>query len=912
MKKMSLMFLCGIAAAGVQSAVLNEWTFNMDPAGQTLSEAQNSGSGGAVFATGGGGFVETDGAGALLCTYPGTSMWNDGVKLAADTASVTSGVHYLRCDLNYDIDSSFTNNIGSVTGLSFVDGGGNSLAGLFFSYDPAGTAVPSGAVRTPLATDLPWQGTVSAVLKVDLDAQTAEVWYKLSADAAFDELSPAASNVTVSIASIDALRFQATGLFQPEGSSGYIAVDMMRTASSWSEITAVPADAFLSVHNSFQNHMMLQRDAAAPVWGRSLPGATVTVLLDGTAVGSAKADSSGDWLVHIAPQANDGGAPHVLRVESAGATAVQFTDVIFGDVYMAAGQSNMQFAMSGVIGFAETEANASNDCIRRLRVKTVSSDTELYEPQYTANWAAVSPSTIGGFSAVAYFFAKEIQAQTGVPVGFIDSSYGGQSINRFVNPEGLAAVPQLAGVITAQEQGIITNFCDLYNAMIGPVVPYGICGFIWYQGEADCGTYGTYELKMRALMRGWRQVWGDDSLPFYYMQLPNYTYGTYPNMRQEQLRALTEPGAGMSVTIDVGDDSNIHPTNKQDPGHRLAQWALAFRHGKAVDYSGPVFAGTQVEGNQVRVLFDYAEGGLIVGQKISTNALVEVAGPLENFEIAGTNKNFVAADAVIDGDTVLVSAASVASPQHVRYFNRDTLGGTNKLYSASGLPASPFRSDADWRLLVANGTGTAEYIPAGQVVAVTANAPSSGQVFDRWIGAVVANPNSASTTLTMPEDDVYLIATYRDSAAPVYTLTVNSGSGDGAAQEGARVMIAADTPAAGMIFDRWTGDTNLLADVTAAETSLQMPSADVSVTATYTAAPAPAAVDEVEFSIGTGTGLFRFIGQAGQRYKFEYATNLLNAVWTPVFYNIKGDGLENRLEFELEPGVQVFYRLGIK
>lgn len=895
---------------GVQAAARNEWNFEVDPAGRTLSAAYNSGTEGAAFASGGTGSLETDGQGSLVCTHTGTSMWTDGAKLDANIIDATSGVHYLSYDLHYSIDSSFTNSVGAATGLSFVDRDGSRVAGLFFSYDPLNQSPPAGATRTPLATNLAWQGTIGVIAKVDLDAKTISVWYRLSGSAAFDELSPTVSSAPVTIDSIGSLRFQATGLFRPAGSSDYVAIDAMRMASSWSEITAATPAAFLTVHNSYQNNMVLQRDTNTPVRGKALPGATVTVRIDGTSVGSAVANASGDWIVRITPQANDGGVPHVVSVETAGATTISFSNVIFGDVYLAAGQSNMQFAMANVIGFAATEAGVTNPLIRHAAVRTIAAAELQYEPVFTYQWESATPATIGHFTAVGYFFAKNVYAQTGVPVGIINASYGGQSINRFLNPDGVRAVPQLAGLLTAQELGIVSNYYDLYNAMVGPMAPYGVCGFLWYQAEADCGTYGTYEYKMRALMRGYRSAWGDETLPFYYVQLPNYTYGTYPNMREEQLRALTEPGAAMAVTIDVGDDSNIHPTNKQDPGYRLAQWALARRFGQSIDYSGPVYAGTLIESNQVRVLFDYAESGLIVGQKISTNALITVTnGTLENFEVAGSNLVFVAADAVIDKDTVLVSSPSVSAPQYVRYCYRDTLGGTNKLYNASGLPASPFRSDETWYLQVVNGSGTAANVNKGTVVSITANTPSAGQVFDRWIGAAVADPNSSSTTITMPTNDVYLIATYRDSAAQVYSLSVVNGSGSGTVQAGARIMIQANPPEPGMSFAGWTGDTGLLADAGAAATSLIMPSANVSVTAAYTAAPPQTAAETTAFRISAGACQFRFLGQAGQRYRLDRATNLLNPVWSPVFYNIKGDGLENRLQFNLEPGVQAFYRL---
>ena len=918
MNKVALIFLCGFfGVVGIQAAELNEWTFELDPAGRTLSQATNSGVEAAVFSAGGAGFLETDGMGKLMCikaSTGGTGMWTNGAVLNAAVADATGGVYYLRLDLGYQISSDSSNDTGSATGLSFVDSDGSTIAGLFLLNDSVSTPVPAGATETSVAQSLPLSGAISVIAKVDLTAKTMGVWYRLDAAQAFDELSPSVTNVAIAIDSISALRFQATGAFRLAGSSDYVGVENMRMASSWDAIAAAVPETFITVHNMFHDHMVLQRNIDVPVWGKGTSGATVNILLDDVQVGSAVVDTNGNWIARLTPHANDSGISHVLKIEAIGAATIQISDVIYGDVYLASGQSNMAFLMANVTGFAETFANDTNSCLRQVIVEKADSPVELYEPVYNYAWASTTPTSVRTFSAVAYLFSKNLYEKTGVPVGIINAAYGGQEINRFLNPTGMAMVPELAGLQANYEQGgITTNLYDIYNAMIGPVVPYGICGFLWYQGEADRSAAGMYESKMRALMRGLRAVWGEGNLPFYYFQLPNYGTTDYPTIREDQLRALSETNSGMAVTIDVGDDGNIHPTNKQDPGYRLAQWALARQFGRNIVYSGPLYRSRVIEGATIRVLFDYADGGLLIGQKVSTNQLVEVfSGALQNFEIAGTNRVFVSATATIDADSVIVSSPSVSAPQYVRYCYADAPAGTNKLYNRAKLPASPFRTDEFYILTLISGTYGAEGILPGTVRSITASTPPSGKVFDRWIGAAgeVANINSSSTTVTMPSHDLYLTATYRDSASAAYSVNVGNGSGDSSAQQGAVVNVVADPPPAGMVFAGWTGSgAGLLADTNSASTTLRMPASTVSISATYRTADAKIPPVLTQFKIAGTQAQMRFSGENGSYYRFERSTNLLNNAWIPILYNIKGDGFEKQLTDSVMTNGKAFYRL---
>jgi sialate O-acetylesterase len=461
----------------------------------------------------------------------------------------------------------------------------------------------------------------------------------------------------------------------------------------------IGASSSAAVSPLFHDNMVLQRDLDTPVWGCDAPGSNVTVKLDGVVVGTAVADGNGDWMTGIGSHAHDGGQAHVLTVEF-GVGSIQFNEVVFGDVYLASGQSNMNMPMAwlpvslGEHSYKEERAVADSfPLIRHVSVSSETSTSVLAEPPLQINWTKCSQASLGDFSAVGYFFAKNLYQETGVPIGLLFSAWGGKSIEQFTSPSGMEAVPELAGMLESQKAGKVPLLYGIYNAMIAPLMPYGIKGAIWYQGENNGNDGDIYKYKMQALVRGWRKNWGQGDFPFYYVQLTNYnTSADWPGLRNAQTAALSEPNVGMAVTIDVGDYTDIHPRNKYDVGLRLARWALAKDYGKNIVYSSPLYRSTVVEGSQMRVLFDYADSGLFVGEKTGTDVPVETGDALQNFEIAGADKVFVAADAVIDRDSVLVSAASVSRPMYVRYCWASFPSGSNMLYNVAGLPASSFNS----------------------------------------------------------------------------------------------------------------------------------------------------------------------------------------------------------------------------
>jgi len=974
MRKNSIWIFIIFASAGVfvqlAAGLLNEWTFNVDPAGKTLSEAINSGVESAQFSSGGLGVLETDGFGGLVIAsnVSGSGgMWTDGALLDAVAAHPPSGIQYLRYDFKYDL-SDYRNDSGTLLGMAFLDETGTNFAGVVF-HSQNGSSAPAGLTETQLAGGIALTGSVSVIMRMDTGAGEMDVWYDLTGSNSFSEGNPALSGVSVQLSSVSKLRIQATGDFRPEGSDDHATIDNIRTADSWAEIAAPLAETRLFAHPLFQDHMVLQRDMNVPVWGRAAPDAVVTIWLDDVEVGTAIADENGHWRAGIGAHPDDGGQPHTVRISTPGEREILFSDVLFGDVYLASGQSNMYMKMNmGITASSAEIAAADYPLIRYVEIYKTNSAVKLEEPVIQCAWTRCTPPDVPDFSATGYFFARSMYLSTGVPVGLLSCAWGGQKIGRFLNPEGVTAIPELAGFYQHRPPDGI-NFMnyvyDIYNGMIASLIPYGIRGAIWYQGESNFNEADLYRYKMQALVRGWRQAWGQGDFPFYYAQISTWSSGVdYPEIRDAQRRFLAETNTGMIVTIDIGaaNPVNIHPPNKQDVGARLAQWALAKEFNRNIVYSGPLYNRSIQEGSRIRVIFDYAEPGLMTGVKVSTNPVEAVSGPLENFEIAGTDKVFLSATAIIDADTVIVSNAAVSSPVYVRYCYTNAPSGSNLLYNTAGLPAAPFFTDETYRLDVVSGNGSVARVIPGTTQLITANTPAPGKVFDRWIGAAaeIDDPNASSAIITMPEHALYLLATYRDEAHTSYRLTVTGGYGSGTSQAGSIVTIAAEAPSANHIFDYWTGDTQDVVNVYSAVTTLRMPAENVTVTAVYriidSVGDGISDVWRAAYFEGSGTKtneqsacwadpdgdgannlqeylagtdplnpesvlrigplnisetnvLLGFPSVPGRRYRLESTEHLELAVWTPLFHNLTGDGFWKNITCERNETLSRFYRI---
>lgn len=495
----------------------------------------------------------------------------------------------------------------------------------------------------------------------------------------------------------------------------------------------------------FSDNMVLQRDIPLNVWGWASPGEAVTVSFAGQTV-SAAADNDGKWAVKLAPlQLNK----EAQELSVSGKNKLSFKNVLVGDVWVCSGQSNMQMVVISTTNAKDEIAASENPLIRHIAIPIL---TSLYPKDDVApvKWNIAGPQTTGYFTAAGYYFAREIVKETGVPVGLINTSWGGTRIEPWTTAEAFKKFPELKSISeqvdswtpttesgkknfvkyieemkvwiptaeTALKDGKMTPPVPLapgaannqahptmiFNSMVSPIVNYGIKGVLWYQGCANGSEGEIYTYKMNALISGWRALWKQGDFPFYYVQLANFQAPTPDNaeggngwakLREAQLKTLAVvPNTGMAVIIDIGEVADIHPKDKQDVGKRLAAWSLARDYGKKIVYSGPLYKNIKIEGNKARISFDHIGGGLIVANKNSVAPLKETPGEkLKWFAIAGADKKWYWADAVIDGDTVVVSSDKVAEPVAVRYAFSMNPPGVN-LYNKDGFPASPFRTDS--------------------------------------------------------------------------------------------------------------------------------------------------------------------------------------------------------------------------
>lgn len=475
---------------------------------------------------------------------------------------------------------------------------------------------------------------------------------------------------------------------------------------------ASPARADVKLPALFSDGMVLQQGCDVPVWGWAEEGERVTVKFQGQEA-SAEA-KGGTWRVRLKPLA--AGAGGTLAVS--GKNTIEVKDVLVGEVWVCSGQSNMEWPVARSAGAEQAIADSACPRVRLFQVPRT--ESERPRGDVAAAWRACGPDAVPKFSAIAYFFGRDLERSLGVPVGLIQSAVGGTPAEAWTSEDTQKANPDFKGIFDAYAAALERYkkaqaehaaaaekaraegrpapeaprrpwmLGGLYNGMIAPLQPYAIRGAIWYQGEGNAPRAWQYRALFPAMIRCWRDAWGQGDFPFLFVQLAAFGPAgqkpeeeTWPELREAQLLTLSAvPHAGMAVSIDVGDEKDIHPKRKQQVGARLALAARAIAYGEKLVYSGPVFAAMKVEGDKAALSFDHVGGGLEARD-----------GALQGFTIAGEDKAFHGAKAEIEGDRVVVSCPEVKQPAAVRY-------GWGRcppcnLYNKEGLPASPFRTD-DW------------------------------------------------------------------------------------------------------------------------------------------------------------------------------------------------------------------------
>jgi len=460
-------------------------------------------------------------------------------------------------------------------------------------------------------------------------------------------------------------------------------------------LVATAGSAAIKPAALFSDNAVLQQGIAVPVWGTADNGERVTVTFQSQELSTTAKD--GRWMVRLAPLKAGGPFTMTISGSLAGSSMIALSNILVGEVWVCSGQSNMQFGLKSASNGPEAVASATNPKIRLFSVPLKTSYTPLDDMQ--ASWALCSPETAKSFTAVGYFFGRDLSKARNIPVGLINSSWGGTFAEAWTSPEGFKAMPDYGSWVADENSKKPTgpnHPSVLYNAMINPLIPYAIKGAIWYQGESNAGAAFKYRTLFPMMIKSWRDAWGEGDFTFLFVQLapfmkinPEPEESAWAELREAQLLTTkTSPKAGMAVITDVGDPGNIHPTKKEPVGGRLALAARGIAYGQNIVYSGPIYKGMKRSGASIMLYFDNVGGGLVAKD-----------GDLKGFTVAGADKKFVNATAkIIGGNKVVVSSPSVTNAVAARY------GWANcpvvNLFNAEGLPASPFRTD-DFPMLTA-------------------------------------------------------------------------------------------------------------------------------------------------------------------------------------------------------------------
>lgn len=476
--------------------------------------------------------------------------------------------------------------------------------------------------------------------------------------------------------------------------------------------------AEVSLPGIFTDHMVLQQKQTNKVWGRAGSGESITVAINGQSK-TTTADSNGDWEVMIDPI--PAGGPYELNVK--GSNEITIQDVLVGEVWICSGQSNMEWPVARANDPDLEIATANFPKIRSINFPNTGSQ----EPVWTHDneWMVCSPDTVGGFSAVGYFFGRQLYQALGVPIGLVNNSWGGSAADAWIRRDLLESDPKYAktmerwkkteanGLPRMAELEAKKNKTDkekqelrglqrqlngnqrpsnIYNGVLKSHLGYGIKGAIWYQGESNASRAFQYRHVFPKMIQNWRDEWGAGEFPFYWVQLADFrdekaepAESDWAELREAQTMTLSAlPNTGEAVIIDIGEGKDIHPRNKVIVGQRLARWALANQYGYEIAYHSPTYSSMEKEGDKIVLTFEHVNGGW---------RPFDVRYPV-GFAIAGEDKKFVWADAVILKDgRIEVRSQSVPDPVAVRYAWADN--PVCNMYDTQGLPLTPFRTD-DW------------------------------------------------------------------------------------------------------------------------------------------------------------------------------------------------------------------------
>ena len=496
-------------------------------------------------------------------------------------------------------------------------------------------------------------------------------------------------------------------------------------------LVAASPNCFAEIRTSsvFGDSMVLQRSKPIHVWGWADPESSVEVSLAGKTE-TVKSDAEGRFDAKL--PAMEAGGPHQMKISS-GDQTLQFSDVLIGEVWVCSGQSNMQWAVEQADD-ADLESLAANfPSIRMISVPRIG--TQEPQTSFDGKWESCTPESVKQFSAVGFYFGRQLHQTLGVPIGLIDNSWGGSSAEAWVRRDLLKSSGNFEELLakwrdtesTYDHEDAMAKFktklaewkktgkgrkpstprnplinqhrpANLYNGVLYPIIGYTIRGVIWYQGESNAGRAYQYRNLFPMMIQSWRDEWGQDDFPFYWVQLADYLQevdepsdSAWAELREAQTMTLSNlPNTGEAVIIDLGEASDIHPKNKQDVGKRLARWALANDYGYKIPYQSPTYKSMKTLDGKIVLEFDHVGGGL---------DLFDVQEPI-GFAIAGPDKKFVEAEAKITGKaTIEVSAESIPQPVAVRYAWANN--PVCNVQSKEGLPMTPFRTD-DWKGITAD------------------------------------------------------------------------------------------------------------------------------------------------------------------------------------------------------------------